>query len=57
VVPQLVFELAFEGIRRSPRHKAGFALRFPRIARWRRDKDVAEIDSLDEVRRLLERYG
>jgi DNA ligase-1 len=57
VAPELVFELAFDGIRRSPRHKSGFALRFPRIARWRRDKVVEDIDTVDGVRELLERYG
>ncbi|MGD9252740.1 MAG: ATP-dependent DNA ligase [Holophagae bacterium] len=57
VTPELVFELAFEGIRRSPRHKSGLALRFPRIARWRRDKTAAECDTLEAVRELSERYG
>jgi DNA ligase-1 len=57
VRPQLVFELAFEGIRRSPRHRSGVALRFPRIARWRRDKPIDEIDTIDTVRELLDRYG
>ena len=40
VVPEQVFELAFEGIQRSSRHKSGMAVRFPRIARWRTDKPV-----------------
>ena len=53
VPPDLVFELAFEGIQASPRHKSGIALRFPRIARWRRDKPVAEIDTLETLRALL----
>ncbi len=53
VDPELVFELAFEGAQRSPRHKSGVALRFPRIARWRRDKPAAEADTLDAVKRLL----
>jgi DNA ligase-1 len=57
VTPELVFELAFEGIRPSPRHKAGLALRFPRMARWRRDKSVNDIDTLADVRRLLEVVG
>jgi DNA ligase-1 len=48
-----VFELAFEGIRRSSRHKSGIAVRFPRILRWRRDKPVAEADTLDVVKALL----
>jgi len=53
VVPELVFEIAFEGIQESPRHKSGIALRFPRMLRWRRDKPVAEIDSLETLRTLL----
>jgi len=53
VPPELVFEIAFEGIQASPRHKSGIALRFPRMVRWRRDKPVAEIDSLDSLRALL----
>ncbi len=53
VPPELVFELAFEGIQPSPRHKSGIALRFPRIARWRHDKPVSEIDTLDSLRALL----
>ena len=57
VRPELVFEIAFEGIRRSPRHRSGVALRFPRIARWRRDKPVSEIDTLESVQRLLDVHG
>lgn len=53
VPPELVFEIAFEGIQASPRHKSGIALRFPRMVRWRRDKPVAEIDTLDSLRALL----
>lgn len=53
VEPALVFELAFEGIRRSTRHKAGVAVRFPRMTRWRRDKPPAEADTLETVRALL----
>jgi DNA ligase-1 len=48
-----VFEIAFEGIQRSGRHKAGVALRFPRIVRWRKDKKAEEADSLDNVMRFL----
>jgi ATP-dependent DNA ligase len=54
VEPVHVFELAFEGINRSTRHKSGVALRFPRIARWRTDKPAAEADRLDQVRALLD---
>jgi DNA ligase-1 len=46
VAPQLVFELAFEGIQRSTRHKSGVAVRFPRMHRWRRDKQAEEADTL-----------
>ena len=53
VEAELVFELEFDGIRRSPRHKSGLALRFPRIARWRRDKPVDEVDTLERAEALL----
>jgi DNA ligase-1 len=53
VPPELVFEIAFEEIQASPRHKSGIALRFPRMVRWRRDKPVAEIDTLDGLKALL----
>ncbi len=53
VKPELVFELAFEGLNHSSRHKSGIAVRFPRILRWRTDKPAAEADSLDSVRALL----
>lgn len=54
VRPELVFELAFEGIQASPRHKSGVAVRFPRIVRWRTDKRPADADTLATVRALLE---
>lgn len=53
VTPELVFEIAFEGIQESPRHKSGIALRFPRMLRWRQDKPVSEIDTIDALRALL----
>jgi len=53
VPPELVFEIGFEGIQESPRHKSGIALRFPRMIRWRRDKPVDEIDTLEGLRDLL----
>ena len=53
VTPELVFEIGFEGIQASPRHKSGIALRFPRMLRWRKDKGVADIDTLDTLRALL----
>jgi DNA ligase-1 len=54
VKPELVFELAFEGIQRSTRHKSGVAVRFPRMLRWRTDKPAREADTLATVRRLLD---
>lgn len=54
VTPTWVFELAFDGIHASPRHKSGLALRFPRISRWRRDLGPADADSLEDLRRLLD---
>ncbi|MFC6267674.1 ATP-dependent DNA ligase [Frigoriflavimonas asaccharolytica] len=53
VKAELVFEIAFEGIGFSKRHKSGVALRFPRIKRWRRDKKVDEIDDIEEVKKLI----
>ena len=53
VAAELVFEIGFEGIQASPRHKSGIALRFPRMLRWRQDKGVADIDTLDDLRALL----
>ncbi len=54
VEPVQVFEIVFEGIQRSPRHKSGVAVRFPRIARWRADKLAADIDTVGMLRQLLE---
>ncbi len=53
VPPELVFELAFEGIQASPRHKSGIALRFPRMLRWRQDKGPDEIDTIETLKALL----
>ena len=53
VKPELVFEIAFEGIAFSNRHKSGVALRFPRMKRWRRDKTVADIDTIESVKSLI----
>ena len=57
VKPELVFEIAFEGIAASSRHKSGVALRFPRMSRWRHDKRVEEINTLDDLKKMLELYG
>ena len=53
VPPELVMELHFEGIRRSTRHKSGLAVRFPRIARWRRDKSPDQADTIETIMALL----
>jgi DNA ligase-1 len=53
VTPTLVFELGFEGLAASKRHKSGVAVRFPRMLRWRRDKPVMEADTLATLRALL----
>jgi DNA ligase-1 len=57
VKPELVFEIAFEGIAASNRHKSGVALRFPRMNRWRHDKTVDEINTLDDLKQMLSVYG
>ena len=53
VTPTMVFELGFEGIALSSRHKSGIAVRFPRILRWRQDKPLAEADTMETLRALL----
>jgi DNA ligase-1 len=53
VTPTMVFELGFEGIAKSPRHKSGIAVRFPRMLRWRQDKPVEEADTLETLAALL----
>jgi DNA ligase-1 len=53
VRPTLVFELGFEAIQRSSRHKSGMAVRFPRMLRWRKDKTVEEANTLDDLKELL----
>jgi DNA ligase 1 len=53
VKPELVFEIGFEGINKSTRHKSGIALRFPRILRWRHDKPKEEADTIESLRALL----
>lgn len=57
VKPELVFEIAFEGIAASNRHKSGVALRFPRMSRWRKDKTVDEINTMDDLKEMLRLYG
>jgi DNA ligase-1 len=53
VEPLLVFEIGFEGIQSSSRHKSGVAVRFPRILRWRRDKPATEADTVETLRALV----
>ncbi|WP_313077072.1 ATP-dependent DNA ligase [Melaminivora sp.] len=57
VRPTMVFELGFEGIARSSRHKSGIAVRFPRMLRWRHDKPVQEADTLQTLAALLSEEG
>jgi DNA ligase 1 len=57
VKPELVFEIAFEGIAASNRHKSGVALRFPRISRWRKDKKPEDINTLEDLKKMLEQFG
>ncbi|WP_099826566.1 ATP-dependent DNA ligase [Oceaniglobus indicus] len=57
VRPEHVFEIAFEGIQKSPRHKSGVALRFPRMSRWRHDKPVSEANTLADLKDMLAAYG
>ncbi|MEM8775651.1 MAG: ATP-dependent DNA ligase [Pseudomonadota bacterium] len=52
-----VFEIAFEGIARSTRHKSGVSLRFPRMKRWRHDKPVDEANTLGDLKEMLAQYG
>jgi len=52
VRPEIVLEVAFDSVTRSGRHKSGYALRFPRIVRWRRDKLPADVDTVERVQEL-----
>ena len=54
VVPELVFEIGFEAIAKSTRHKSGVATRFPRIIRWRKDKKIEEANSLEDLKELIQ---
>ena len=53
VVPELVFEIGFEAIAPSSRHKSGIATRFPRILRWRQDKKIEEANTLDDLKAMI----
>ena len=56
VTPKLVFEIAFEALQRSTRHKSGVAVRFPRIQRWRDDKTIEQADSLETIYAMLDAF-
>jgi DNA ligase-1 len=49
-----VLEIAFDTVQESKRHKSGYALRFPRIVNWRRDKGIADIDTIEKVKLLAD---
>jgi len=53
VTPQLVFEIGFEGIALSKRHKSGIATRFPRILRWRQDKKIEDANSIEDLKSMI----
>ena len=53
--PQIVYEIAFDGVQRSTRYPGGVALRFARVKRYREDKDPVDADTIDDVRAVLER--
>jgi len=56
VKPELVFEIGFEGINKSTRHKSGIAVRFPRMLRFRKDKPASEADTLENLRSILNAF-
>jgi DNA ligase-1 len=56
VKPELVFEIGFEGINKSTRHKSGIAVRFPRMLRFRKDKPASEADTLENLKKILEAF-
>ena len=53
VKPELVFEISFDNIQISKRHKSGIALRFPRITKWRKDKNIMDADNLENAMRMI----
>ncbi|HET7730611.1 MAG TPA: ATP-dependent DNA ligase, partial [Usitatibacter sp.] len=56
VKPELVFELGFEGLQRSNRHKSGIAVRFPRMLRMRKDKAASEANAVEDAFELLDAH-
>jgi DNA ligase-1 len=57
VTPTMVFEIGFEGIAKSSRHKSGIAVRFPRMLRMRHDKKIDEADTLDTLKAMIGNHG
>ena len=53
VKPEMVFEISFENIQVSNRHKAGISVRFPRISKWRKDKNIKDADTLQNAKKLM----
>ena len=53
VKPEMVFEISFENIQVSNRHKAGISVRFPRISKWRKDKNIKDADTLENAQKLM----
>ena len=53
VRPEMVFEISFENIQISKRHKSGIAVRFPRITKWRKDKLIKDADTLENAEKLM----
>ena len=53
VKPEMVFEISFENIQFSNRHKAGLSVRFPRISKWRKDKNIKDADTLENAQKLM----
>ena len=54
--PEMVFEISFENIQISKRHKSGIAVRFPRIKKWRKDKTIKDADCLKNAYKLMKNY-
>ena len=55
--PEMVFEISFEKIQISKRHKSGIAVRFPRITKWRKDKKINDADSLENAYKLMKKIS
>ena len=53
--PEMVFEISFENIQVSKRHKSGIAVRFPRISKWRKDKKVRDVNNIKDAHDLIDK--